>query len=273
MTNYGNPTMRRIARRSAKGEMAVEVAPATYKGVAGKSAFLILLTIVVAIVTELLMWYAVTGALNGTIAADSLTRGITIGLIVAGVMGVMMFVGSFVIMFNASAAKFVGPVYCLLQGAFLGAIAFLLNLWMPGIAFAALLGTGIVFAISLFAYKVLGARVGNRFALGLIIGVLSFVVVEIVCLPIVYFIAASNGDLMLILGVQAGVALFCVVFATLTVFMDIQNIDCMVQAGADKKYEWLMAFSLTTGLVYLYMQILELLVRIVAIVAMSGRRE
>ncbi len=48
-------------------------------------------------------------------------------------------------------------------------------------------------------------------------------------------------------------------------FWDLQNIDYIVQSGADKKYEWNVAFSLVTTLIYMYVEILELLVRIMAL--------
>lgn len=44
---------------------------------------------------------------------------------------------------------------------------------------------------------------------------------------------------------------------------DMQNIDYLVKSGADKKYEWNVAFSLVTTLIYLYVEMLELLLRLV----------
>ena len=271
-SRYGNPSMRRWVRRSARGEMAVESNPATYRGVTGKSVFLVLLTIGVAIVTELLLWFTLYRVSAGEIEPDRLVRLILIGVAIAGVAGVVMLVGSIVLIFHVGAAKFIGPLYSVMQGVFLGTIAGFLNLYVPGVSLAALLGTGIVFAMCLVLYKLLGARISSRFATGLVIAMLSFVLVELICVPIVYFLAAGSNNLTLLLGVQAGLALFCVVFATITVFWDIQNIDYMVQAGIDREYEWLLAYSLTTSLIYLYMEILELIVRTLALFAVSGRK-
>lgn len=268
---YGNPYMRRWVRCQNRGEMAVERDAATYKGVTGKSVYFVLLTIVVAIVTEVALCLTVYKFAAGEIAGDTLARMITIGVVLVGVAGVAMIIGSIVLIFNPGAAKVVGTIYCLTQGVFLGTIAGVVNVFAPGVSLAALLGTGIVFSVCLLLYKALGVRISNRFALGLVIGVISFALVEMICVPVVYFVAASTDNLAMLLGVQAGVALFCIIFATITVFWDIQNIDYMVQAGADKKYEWILAFSLTTSLIYLYMEILELLLRIVALFAVSKR--
>ncbi len=257
--------MRRWTRLQRRGGMAVEQNAATYRGVTGKSIFLVVLTIVVAIVTEVALWLTIFNVEAGNLQEETLYRLVLIGVVIAAVSGVAMIVGSIVLIFNPAAAKVIGPLYCLMQGVFLGAIAGFVNMFAPGVSLAALLGTGVVFAMCLLLYKGLGARISSRFALGMAIAAISFVLVELICVPVVWLVAAQSGNLALLLGVQAALAFFCVIFATVTVFWDIQNIDYMVQAGADKKFEWILAFSLTTSLIYLYMEILELLVRIFAL--------
>ncbi len=271
-SRYGNPYMRRWTRMAARGQTLSQGECATYKGVTRKSVLLVLLTIGIAIVTEIALWFTLFKVVSGDISAEQLTQIIVIGVAIAGVAGVVMMVSSIVLLFNVDAAKFVGILYAVMQGVFLGTAAAALNLVLPGVSLAALIATGIVFAMCLFLYNVLKVRVSSRFLLGLIIALCSFLLVELICVPILYFVAMQSGNVALILGVQAGVALFCVVFATITVFCDIQNIDYMVQMGADKKYEWILAFSLTTSLVYLYVQILELLFRIISLFAISKNK-
>ena len=272
MSKLGNPAMRTWSRRSANGQMAVERASATYKGVIWKSAFLILLTIAVAIATDVVLWTSLNNVMSGELSTDEFSRALTVGFVVAAVAGVVMLVGFFVMLFNVGAAKVFAPIYAVCQGAFLGAMASLLNLLIPGVSLAALLGTGVVFAVCIVMYKLLGARISGTFARCFTIAVLSFLLVELICVPILYFFAANSGNLALILGVQAAIAFFCVVFGAIAVFSDIQNIDVMVQVGADQKYEWALAFSLTTSLVYLYLEILELLVRFFALFRLTQNR-
>ncbi len=264
-TRYGNPYMRRWTRMQSRGGMAVETTPSTYKGVVGKSIFMVLLTIGIAIVTEVALWLTIFKVAEGEVSADFLLSSLIILLIGAGVAGVVMLVGSIVMLFSPASAKVFGPIYCVCQGVFLGFMAGFMNIFLPGVSLAALLGTGIVFAMCLVLYKVLKVRIGNRFALGLVIGLISFLLVELICVPILYLVAEQTGNVLLILAVQAGVSFFCVLFATITVFWDIQNIDEMVRVGADKSFEWVLAFSLTSSLIYLYVEILELLVRLLAL--------
>lgn len=46
---------------------------------------------------------------------------------------------------------------------------------------------------------------------------------------------------------------------------DLQSAEAMVTGGIDKRYEWNVAFAIVTTLIYIYLEILELLVRIAAI--------
>ena len=62
--------------------------------------------------------------------------------------------------------------------------------------------------------------------------------------------------------IQLGISAVCIIWATIMLTWDLQNIDILVQSGADKKYEWNVAFSLVTTLVYLYVEILELILRL-----------
>lgn len=276
-SRFGNPYMRRWTRAQSRGDMAVTTDAATYKGVTIKSLVLVLLTVGIAIATEFALWGIINGVANGDLNAGNVAGGVIIGLILAGVAGIVMLVGSIVMMFKPEAARVFGPIYSVTQGVFLGIFAGLLNLVLPGVSLAALLATGIVFAICLLLYKLLGARIKSRFASGMAMAAISLFAVELLMVPIVYLLNYFGlfGEIgvEVVLGIQAAVALFCVVFATVTVFWDIQNIDVMVQVGADKKYEWILAFSLTTSLIYLYVEILELLVRVIGLMMLSKNKK
>lgn len=264
MNNFGNPAVRGWSKRGAREQTETKIS-ASYKGVVWKSTILILLTMVVAITAEVLLGRTLYKVSIGEMSAQQLTRSLTIGYVSAGVAGAVMLVGFLFVMFNADAVKVVAPIYAIFQGVFLGTLAGMLNLYIRGVSLTALVGTALVFVVCLLLYKALGARLTNRFAMGMTIALISFFLIELICVPIIYFYAAVNGNVTLILGVQAGIALFCVIFGSITVFADIQNIDSMVRLGADKKYEWVLAFSLTTSLVYLYIEILGLLIRVVAL--------
>ena len=46
------------------------------------------------------------------------------------------------------------------------------------------------------------------------------------------------------------------------IMVDLNNMHLLEENGADKKYEWYAAFSLVTTLMWLYLEILELLMKL-----------
>ena len=98
----------------------------------------------------------------------------------------------------------------------------------------------------------------------LTLSLLCFVLVELIMLPIMLF-TQVEGMYTALIWIQAIATFICIIFASITIIYDLQSIDYMVQGGADRKYEWPVAFSLTTSLVYLYLQILQLLMRFLAL--------
>ncbi|MCM1043203.1 MAG: Bax inhibitor-1/YccA family protein, partial [Corallococcus sp.] len=61
-----------------------------------------------------------------------------------------------------------------------------------------------------------------------------------------------------------------VMWATFMIMIDLNNVNNLVEYGADKKYEWLAAFSLVTTLMWLYLEVLELLMKLIAL---FGKKE
>ena len=97
---------------------------------------------------------------------------------------------------------------------------------------------------------------------GLMVAFFSLLIVELVMWMLTAFGVISYESSTL-WWIQLAISAICVIWATIMLTWDLQNIDYLVQSGADKKYEWNVAFSLVTTLVYLYLEILELLLRLV----------
>ena len=259
MFRYGNPTVRRWAKKSASGALGIETDAATYGGIAKKAVYFAALTILIAIVCEVALWY---GLLNiNTTDVDTLARVLMyfgIGLIVASVV---MIVCSIVIAFAPKATKVCGTIYSVIQGAFLGLLAGMVDLFIPFASLAALLGTVIMFVFCLLLNKS-GVRVKGSVFRVVLAAFVSFIVIELLVLGLSYLTGMGST---LFNWVQVLACLFCIVFACITILWDLQNIHYLVENGADKRYEWPVAFALVTSLVYLYIEILELLMRLVAI--------
>ena len=161
-----------------------------------------------------------------------------------------------------STAKVLGCIYAVIQGGLLGLLATFVDMFYPGIAFAAFIGTAIVFLVALVVNSVFKVRISSRFVRGLMVALLSLVVVQLIMFVISLFGVFNYTQYM---WLQIAISSLCIIWATVMLFWDLSNIDYIVQTGADKRYEWNVAFSLVTTLIYLYVEILELLVRFAAL--------
>ena len=179
-----------------------------------------------------------------------------------GVVAVLLVIIALVIAVVPSTVKVLGAIYAVLQGGLLGLLSLFVDIFYPGIAFAAFLGTAIVFMVSIAVNRLFQVRISSRFMRGLMVAFFSIVLVQLV-MWVLSLVGVFNYTA--ILWIQLIASVLCIIWATIMLSWDLQNIDYLVQSGADKKYEWNVAFSLVTTLIYLYIEILELLIRIAAL--------
>lgn len=248
----GNPSMRKIVR-NVQSEQSISSEQATYGGIAAKTLLFGAITVVSAIVAAVLLRSAFANQ-----------NEILLNVLLVGAFAcvIPMLIVSFVAAFFPSTVKVLGVIYSLLQGCLLGVVVFFVDAFFPGIAFAAVLGTLIVFGISVALNKLLEVKVSGRFLRGLFIAFFSLIALELVLFVVSLFVADFQALFTTYLWVQLGISLFCVAYATVMLLWDLQAADSIVSMGADKKYEWQVAFSLITTLVYMYIEILELLLRL-----------
>ena len=153
------------------------------------------------------------------------------------------------------------PVYALLEGLFLGAFTFLAESMYSGIGtHAALLTFGILFGL-LAAYKSGKIKATENFKLGVVAATMGIAMVYVVSIVMNLFGASmpmihDNG----IIGI--GFSLFVVVIASLNLVLDFDFIERGAEAKAPKYMEWYGAFSLLVTLIWLYIEIVRLLMKL-----------
>ena len=155
-----------------------------------------------------------------------------------------------------------GILYTALQGLLLGALVCVVDIFMPGLALVAVLGTLIVFVVALLLNKVLEVRISSKVMRGVIIAFISLLLVSAVAGVIYAFNSSFFGAYW---WIEIIVSAVCIILATIMLMSDLQSAEAMVTGGIDKRYEWNVAFAIVTTLIYIYLEILELLVRIAAI--------
>lgn len=250
----GNPVVRRISNRYACEDLSEDVKRATYLGVYAKAALFAAVTIITAVLTEfLVIWAFYNGDIEAVLIGASIAA--SVGLIPLVIIG-------FIIAFVPTTAKYLGFVYCILEGGVLGLLVLCVDIMVPGVALAALVGTVLVLFASLVVNYVFRKRISSTFVRGLIVATFSFLIVQFVVGMISIFTPIISG---VYFWIEFAACALGVIWATVMLFWDLSNIDNLVQTGAEKKYEWCAAFSLVLTLIYMYLEILELILRIIAL--------
>ena len=168
------------------------------------------------------------------------------------------FVMAMVTAFKKEWSPITAPIYALLEGMVLGGLSAVLNVRYPGIAFEAVgLTFGTLFVL-LLAYKSGLIKVTQKFRLGVIAatgGIMLFYFAEIVLGFFGINFTTVNGS-----GpIGIAVSLFVVAIASLNLVLDFDFVEQGVSYGAPKYMEWYSAFGIMVTLVWLYLEILNLL--------------
>lgn len=157
-----------------------------------------------------------------------------------------------------------GP-YAITEGVFLGIVTRVFEFSYPGIAVQAVGLTMAVFVALLFAYQTKLIRPTENFKLGVAAatgGIAIFYLVGFVAKLVGFdylwnMHSVANTSLFSI-----GISVFVVAIAALNLVMDFDYIEDGASSGAPKYMEWYAAFGLLVTLVWLYIEILRLLVKL-----------
>lgn len=160
--------------------------------------------------------------------------------------------------FKPHLAPWTAPLYAVTEGLALGALSMLINIQYAGLPVQAVMLTFAVFLAMLGLYAFRVVRVTDRFRTvitGAIMGIMVFYLINMVMGFFGAAIPGVNGGGPL--GI--GVSLLTSGVAALALLLDFDRIEQSVEAGAPKMMEWYGAFGLLVTLVWLYVELLNLL--------------
>ncbi len=176
---------------------------------------------------------------------------------------IFTFILLMITIFNKKAAPFTVPLYCLAEGVVLGGISKYADNMFPGIASQAM---GITFGILvalLMLYKSKLIAVTDNFRLGVVSATFGVFIIYILSLIFPLF---GNNEFMEpffkngIWGI--GFSLFVIAIASMNLVLDFDFIEKGAESGAPKYMEWYGAFGLMITLIWLYVEILNLLMKL-----------
>lgn len=222
-----------------------DVDAASYKGIAIKTGILLLVTALVAVLVAL------------TLPNLNNVNSLYISLMIA------MFVGFFAAMIgrmSTRAAKYCSVIYSVCQGLLIGTISAICEVFFPGIGTIAAFSTVLIFGVMLLLYATGVFRQGSLFrklAYALSIGAL--VLVLFVSLFSIFIDFGSMN-----IGILIGIEAFLLIYGAFTLIFNFDEANMIVEAGCTKQTEWSVSLGLIVSLVYIYLQILYLLLIIFA---------
>jgi len=182
---------------------------------------------------------------------DALTGAAWIG---AAIVGLIL---GFVISFSRMANPALVVTYAVIEGVFVGMVSKTFESFYDGIVLQAVVATFGVFGLMALLYTSRVIRSSPRFRkimIGAIGGLFMVMLLNLV---------------LSLFGVHTGIrdagpigiifSLVCIVVAALSFILDFDQIEQGVRMGLPQRYSWTCAFGILVGLIWLYLEILQLL--------------
>lgn len=180
------------------------------------------------------------------------------------VTGIGAFVLAMVNIFKREPVPALILLYALVEGVLIGGLSMMYNTLWDGIVIQAVIGTVVVFAVTLALFASGKVRVTKRATQIFYVVVLSYVAFSLV--NILLMVTGVNNDPwgiegIKVFGIPLGVifGILMVLMAAYSLVMDFTMIQTGIANKAPAKYEWTGVFSIMLTVVWLYLQILRIL--------------
>ena len=185
-----------------------------------------------------------------------------LGLALFWPVTIFTFVLLMITIFNKKSSPYTVPLYCLAEGLILGGISAYANAMYPGIANQAIALTFGILAALLFLYKSKLIAATENFRLGVFSATFGILIVYVLNLVLSFFGISFMGSLFGngLTGILFSV--FVVGIASMNLVLDFDFIESGAEQGAPKYMEWYAAFGLMITLIWLYIEILNLLMKL-----------
>ena len=246
----GNP----IIRSSAFQETTTSGERMSLEGAVNKTGILLFLTVLSAAISwnfpsPLMSLVSMLGVFTGAIAAIS-------------TFGFYFFFAGWIINPRPHLAPKTGPIYAIGMGFMIGIISQQAEAMFPGIVIQAVSLTFFVAASLLFAYKTGIIRPKQNFVLMIFAATLGIFLTYFFSFIFSLFTGSSFSIFTDTGWMGIGISLFVVAIAALNLVLDFDIIEQADEQGAPKYMEWFGAMALVATLIWLYVEILRLLMKL-----------
>ncbi len=198
---------------------------------------------------------AATATLAWSLAVTPFAIPVMIGGFILGLIAV------FAAAWKPRLSPVLAPVYAVCEGAALGVISAMYNAQSGGIVLQAVMITfGILFAmLALFQFRII--QVTDRFRSIVFSCTLGIALLYLANLGLMFFgikMPFLHDSSPLGIALSLGI----IVIAALNFLVDFDNIEKGAAANAPKYYEWMAGLGVLVTLVWLYIEVLRLLLRL-----------
>ena len=241
-----NPVFRKMSETSsALGTIVLDSEPMTVNGAINKSLILFALL-------------AVSSTFTWNLYAQGAFDKVGMLTMVGFVVSILAFI---VAMFSQRAIKYAAPIYAVGEGFLIGGISAQFEKMFPGIVIQAVGATFMALFCVLALYRARIIKCDDKFRSTIFVATLS------ICgIYLIQFIGSFFGLHIPqifnsgIIGI--GFSVIVCIIAALNLIMDFDNIEQGARNMLNKNFEWFCAFGLMVTMVWLYIEILNLLAKI-----------
>ncbi len=241
-----NPVFSKIQR----SEAYEGISEATYGGITLKTLLLLILAVISG------------GTVIGLTFNGSLDMGTLSGLLIGSM--IIAFISVVVASLSPRLAMPFSIIYALSEGIMLGFITAIFEILFPGVAVTAVIATATIFGVMLFLYSSRTIRVTSRFRKIMYTALFSILILSIffglfsfLAPGLISSIQGNSTIALVITGVL-------IVFGALMLTLDFDRAESIVESGAPKSYEWVVAVGLMVTIVWIYIELLRFLAIIAA---------
>ncbi len=245
-TNPAIGVMERAAGTFNFGGEGADANAATVSGTTTKSLLLIALTLVVG-------WFSMNYAIGYYMqSGGAMPSGLIFGSMLVGV------IVAFVTIFKPQYAPITAPLYAVCEGACLGAFSGYCEFLYQGVVSTAVMATFVVVMVMLALWKFHIIVPTQRFR-----AIVTGATVAVCLLYLLNFVFSLFGATLLPTSgsVSIGISLVICLIAALNLVLDFDQIQVCVDRGLPKYFEFYNAFSLLVTILWLYIEILNLLMK------------
>lgn len=226
--------------RIAKDQEITSTTQASYAGITLKTGILLILALI-------------SGIFSATLLKTG-NEGLY-GILTASI--VVSFISVLVASFSKRLAAPFTILYALAEGVLLGVLTTIANIFAPGVGSIAGVTTAVIFVVMFGLYSTKRFKVTSKFRKGMFGALISILIMSLLMTIFrgIFFIEFSVELLIVI-------TLLLIVYGAFMLTIDFDNATRIVENGADKRYEWRVSLGLLLSIVWIYVEVIRLLLLI-----------